>query len=72
MEFSLHRGISTNESTNRQGDHPRSSGFIKKFTIHTDAPDVQLGAVIMQEGKPIDFYSTNLSTVQINYTMTGK
>ena len=30
--------------------------FNKKFTIHTDASDFQLGAVISQEGKPLAFY----------------
>ena len=35
--------------------------FSKKFTIHTEASDVQLGAVIMEEGKPLDFYSRKLS-----------
>ena len=27
------------------------------FTIHTDASDVQMGALITQEGKPLAFYS---------------
>ena len=31
--------------------------FSKKFTFHTDASDVQLGALIMQEGKTFAFYS---------------
>ena len=31
--------------------------FSKKFTIHTDASYAQLGAVIIQEGKPLAFYS---------------
>ena len=34
--------------------------FNKKFTIHTDASDFQLGAVIMQEDKPLAFYSLKL------------
>ena len=29
MYSSLHRGISENESTHCQGDHPHFSGFIK-------------------------------------------
>ena len=33
----------------------------KKFTIHTDASDVLLGAVIIQEGKPLDCCSLKLS-----------
>ena len=42
------------------------------ITIHTDALDVQLGAVIMQEGKTLYFYSKKLSKAQINYTITEK
>ena len=42
----------------------------KKFTIHTDASDVQLGSVIMQEGKPLTFYSQKWSKSQINSTIT--
>ena len=45
--------------------------FFKK-TIHTDVLDVQLGAVIMKEGKPLAFYSRKLSKAQLNYTMTEK
>ena len=40
--------------------------------IHTDASDVQLGSVIMQEGKTFDFYSRKLAKAQINYTMIEK
>ena len=59
MESSLYRGISTNESTHLQGEHPHLSRFLKKFTIYTYESDVQLGAVIIQEGKPLAFYSKN-------------
>jgi hypothetical protein len=42
------------------------------FTIHTDASDYQLGAVISQRNKPIAFFSRKLSKAQCNYTTTKK
>jgi hypothetical protein len=45
--------------------------FNKPFEIHTDASDFQFGAVIMQECKPVVFYSRKLNRAQRNYT-TGK
>ena len=44
--------------------------FTKKFTIYTDTSNFQLGAVIMQEGQPLAFYS--LTAAQINYTTSEK
>ena len=44
----------------------------KKFTIHTDSSDYQLGAVISQNGKPIAFFSRRLTAAQKNYTTTEK
>ena len=44
----------------------------KKFTVHTDASDKQLGAVISQDNKPIAFFSRRLSKAQRNYTTTEK
>ena len=46
--------------------------FSKKFVIHTDASDYQLGAVIAQEGKPLAFFSRKLFKAQRNYTTTEK
>ena len=43
--------------------------FTKKFTIHTDASDTQLGSIISQDGKPIAFYSRKLSSTQRNYSV---
>ena len=43
------------------------------FTIHTDASDKQLGAVISQNNKPITFFSGGrLSKAQLNYTTIEK
>ena len=46
--------------------------FNKPFHIHTDASAIQLGAVIMQEGKPIAFYSRKLNPAQTRYTTTER
>ena len=40
------------------------------FTVHTDASDKQLGAVISQNNKPIAFFYRKPINPQRNYTMT--
>jgi transposase InsO family protein len=45
--------------------------FNKEFHIFTDASNYQLGAVIMQDDKPLAFYSRKLNKCQRNYT-TGE
>ena len=45
--------------------------FNKEFHVYTDASEAQLGAVIMQEEKPLAFYSRKLNKHQRNYT-TGE
>ncbi len=44
-------------------------GFHKEFHSHTDASDVQLGAVILQEGCQIAFFSRKLNPTQTHYTV---
>ena len=46
--------------------------FNEPFDIHTDASDLQLGAVISQNNKPIAFYSRKLNPAQTKYTTTEK
>ena len=44
----------------------------KPFNIHTDASDLQLGAIVSQNDKPIAFYSRKLSERQKRYSTTEK
>ena len=42
--------------------------FNKPFHVYTDASDRQLGATVVQDGKPLGFYTRKLNSAQMNYT----
>ena len=46
--------------------------FSKPFDLYTDASDVQLGATLVQNGKPLGFYTRKLNDAQSKYTVGEK
>ena len=46
--------------------------FTKPFDVHTNASDLQLGALISQNKKPIAIYNIKLNPAQTQYTTTEK
>jgi hypothetical protein len=44
--------------------------FMKPFEIYTDAPTMQLGAVITQGNRPIAFFGRKLSETQSKFSVT--
>ena len=46
--------------------------YNKPFELFTDASDYQMGAVIMQEGRPIAYWSKTLDKAQRSYGTTEK
>ena len=43
--------------------------FTKPFHLYSDASDKQLGATVVQDGKPLGFYTRKLNPAQKNYTV---
>ena len=46
--------------------------FEKPFDLYTSVSDLQLGATLVQDGKPISFYTRKLNSAQLNYTVGEK
>ena len=46
--------------------------FEQTFDLYTDASDQQLGATLVQNGKPLGFYTRKLNSAQLNYTLREK
>ena len=42
------------------------------FHLYSDASDRQLGATLVQEGKPLGFYTRKLNAAQLNYSVGEK
>ena len=46
--------------------------FKKTFQVHCDASGHGIGGVLMQEKRPIAYFSEKLSSAQLNYPIYGK
>ena len=44
--------------------------YSKPFELYTDASALQMGAVIVQDGRPIAFFRRKLSETQKKYSVT--
>ena len=46
--------------------------FEKPFDLYTDVSNLQLGATLAQDGKPISLYTRKLNLAQLNYIVGKK
>ena len=65
-EFKLAKEILTEHATLAFPD------FKKPFDLYTDTSDQQLGATLVQDGKPLGFYTRKLNSAQLNYRVSDK
>jgi hypothetical protein len=56
-------------ATNALAAYPDSN---KRLNVYTDTSDFQLGACIIQEGRPVAYFSCKLTKSQQNYTTMEK
>ena len=69
MDASQTRGFQKNNQIVSHDTLSTYTDFNETFKIHTDAIPFQLGAVIIQEGKPIASYGRTLTDDQQLYTV---
>jgi hypothetical protein len=46
--------------------------FSKQFEVECDASGIGIGGILMQEGRPVAFFSAKLSSAQLNYPVYDK
>ena len=46
--------------------------FEKPFHLYIDTSDIQSGATLVQDGKPLGFYTRKLNNAHLSYTVGKK